>query len=143
MKHLNSFHGSVTACLINMGLDSVKVLDAVNAFIGGIEADPTRTATKAGAKLTGTVTTKGVDKRVVTIRETEKRVAKVGYGPVPALYAINSAMVELTDRHGVTVAVSELPPEVETWLRRDSFKAKIRHAPSDVMTEVVPVHPGA
>jgi len=143
MKHLNSFHDSVTACLIGMGLDSVKVLDAVNAFIGGISADPSRTDTKATAKLTGKVTSKGVDKREVTIRETEKRVAKVGYGPVPALYAINSAMAELTDRHGVTVAVTELPAEVETWLRRDSFKSKVRHAPSETMAEAVPVHPGA
>jgi len=135
MKHLESFHGSVTAALVRMGLDSKKVLDGVNSWIGSIEADPEKTTTKAGAKLTGQVTTKGVDKRVVTIRESEKRQSKQAYGPAAALYALNTAMKELTERHGITATIEEFPAEVHVYVNRDTWKVKARKAPSDTIVE--------
>lgn len=100
------------------------VLDAVNAFVGEVEALPEDVNVKAKAKLSGKVTTKGEDKRVVTITESEKRKAKVKHCAQSALYALSTALDELTDRHGVAVGEIELPYEIAEWADRDTWRVK-------------------
>lgn len=127
MKQLNTFNGAVTKAIHGMGLDSLKVLTAVNAWVGQQNAGDSegdKVTVEAGAKLSGSVTKKGEDKRVITIRETEKRSAKRQWTWQGGLYALSSACDDLVNRHGVTLEVTELSPEIAKALDRDTFKAK-------------------
>ena len=127
MKQLTSFNGAVTSILHSLGLSSVKVLHAVNAWVGQQNAGDDagdKVTIEAGAKLSGTVTKKGEDKRVVTIRETEKRSVKRAWTWQGGLYALSSACDDLVNRHGVSLTVTELPAEIEKAIRRESFMAK-------------------
>lgn len=126
MKHLDSFNGAITSAFLRLAIDSRMVLDAVNAFVGEVkpdENDPKAVKVTAKAKLSGKLTEKS-DKRVVTITESEKRKAKVRHCAQSALYALSTALDELTDRHGVTVGEIELPVEIETWANRPTWKVK-------------------
>ena len=123
MKHLSSFNGAIISAFFCFNVDSRMVLDAVNAFVGEVEALPEDVNVKAKAKLTGKLTEKS-DKRVVTITESEKRKAKVKHCAQSALYALSTALDELTDRHGVTVGEIELPYEIAEWADRDTWRVK-------------------
>ena len=123
MNKLNCFNSAVSAALIRNGYDSAKVLSAVNAVVCGIESRSDKTKVTSKATLAGRITEKAGDKRTVTIRESEKRQsAAIAYSPQLALYALSSACDQLTDRHVVSLEIEEFPPEVETWLSRDSFR---------------------
>ena len=123
MKPIKNWNGALTSYFHKAGLDSVKVLDAVNAWVGQVNHDADKTEVKSTAKLTGKLTEKK-DGRVVTIRDTEKYVAKAEYCAQSALYAFNTAVTELVDRHGAVVEIAELPEAAAVWVQRDSFRAK-------------------
>jgi len=124
MKHLSSFNGAITSAFLRLNVNSCMVLDAVNAFVGEVKPEADDVSIKAKAKLSGKVTTKGEDKRVVTITEREKRKAKVKHCAQSALYALSTALDELTDRHGVMIGEIELPYEIAEWADRDTWRVK-------------------
>jgi len=141
MKELASFNGAVTAAIHNLGLNSRKVLNAVNAWVGSLEvSDAPESKDKvditAKAKVSGKVTAKGDDKRVVTITESEKRKVVRKHCWQGALYALSTACDEMTDRHGVVLEISAFSPEIESALVRDSFRDK---APVPVEPAPTPV----
>lgn len=125
MKRLDTFNGAVTAVIHGMGLSSVKVLNAVNAWVGNVnigDSDKDEVKVDAGAKLSGSVTKKGEDKRVITIRESEKRTAKRSWTWQGGLYALSTACDDLVNRHGVALIVTELPQEIAKAIDRESLK---------------------
>lgn len=127
MKQLTSFNGAVTAALLSLGLNSSKVLVAVNSWVGQQNAGDgkdDKVTVDAGAKLSGRVTEKNGDKRIITIKETEKRVAKRVWTWQGGLYALSSACDEMVDRHGVALTISEFPKEIEAQILRDTFRDK-------------------
>ena len=129
MKELASFNGAVTAAIHSLGLNSRKVLNAVNAWVGSLEvSDSPESKDKvditAKAKLSGKVTAKGDDKRVITIVESEKRKVVRKHTWQGALYALSTACDELVERHGITLEISTFSPEIESALSRDSFRDK-------------------
>lgn len=133
MKQLSAFNGAVTAVLLSLNLNSSKVLTAVNSWVGqqnAGEGKDDKVTVEAGAKLSGKVTEKNGDKRVITIKETEKRVAKRSWTWQGGLYALSTACDEMIDRHGVVLAISELPREIEVQVCRDTFRDKPEPAPA-------------
>lgn len=134
MKHMDSFNGAITSALHRLGLDSKMVLDAVNAFIGNVEADAAKTKTTGKASLTGKLTEKS-DTRKVTIRESEKRQAEVRVCAQSRLYALSCDLDKLTDRHEMSVGEITLPTEVEAWCNRDSWKLPELKAKQDEKRE--------
>lgn len=125
MKKLESFNGAVTSAIHRLGLDSVKVLNAVNGWVGQVnvgDGKDDKVDVTAKAKLSGKVTSKSGDKRVVTITESEKRVAKRAWCWQGGLYSLSTACDELVDKHGVALEVTELSPEIEKEIDRDSFR---------------------
>lgn len=135
MKQLETFNGAVTSCLHEMGLSSVKVLNAVNAWVGSVnigDGQADKVDVTAGAKLSGSVTKKGEDKRVITIKESEKRTAKRSWTWQGGLYALSTACDDLVNRHGVALTVSELPQEIAKAIDRDTFKTAKAPAPEAI-----------
>ena len=118
MKHVDAFHGSITRRLTEMGLDSKAVLNACNAFRGSVKADPEKTTAKTETKLAGAVTTKGVDNRRLTFKDSivEKAQTEKGSVPMPGRLLAFSDALKALDKFGATLAVSSLDTEVEEWL---------------------------
>lgn len=132
MKHLDYFNGAITRYFTSVSIDSRLVLNAVNAWVGEVEHNPDDSKITAKAKLSGKISAKGVDKRVVTITETEKRKAKTTAKPQGLLYALSTELDTLTEKHGVCVEIGELPSEIAEWAIRDSWVTK---AAREHMTE--------
>lgn len=131
MKHINSFHGSITALLTRLGLDSKEVLNACNAYRGAVKASEAPEVTSE-TKLTGRINKNGDDKRTLSFTDKEKTVAKkVSYSAPGALIALSDELRRVTEKHGATIVLEEFPAEIADWLNRDTFKAK-----SEVKTEV-------
>lgn len=139
MKPIECFNGAVTSVLHNLGLDSVKVLNAVNSWVGEInhgEGKDDTIKVSTGAKVSGMVTKKAGDKRIVTITESEKRVAKRAWTWQGALYALSTACDDMVARHGVCIEVTELPAEVREKVCRPSFEAQREPIPEPAPTTV-------
>lgn len=133
MKHVNQFNGAITRTLTKMGLDSGKVLAACNAWRGGVkankDADNVKIDVASETKLTGAITKKGQDNRKLTVRDTEKTAVKsLSYSAPGALLALSDALTALTDRHGITLEVTELPVDVVNWLDRETFRPETEKA---------------
>lgn len=133
MKHINSFHGSISALLLSKGLDSKQVLSACNAYRGSVRADAEKTKIVSETKLTGKLTDKA-DGRRLTFSDKERYSSKTEKGEVPApglLVALSDALLKLTEVHGATVALNEFSLEIEGWLyaKREAFALPQAPAP--------------
>lgn len=120
---IESFHGSVTANLVSRGLDSAKVLNAVNSWVGEQKSEMVKDDAKA--KMAGKET-KGGDKRVIRIDRITKTRVETALCPQGMLYAFNDEFGAVADKYNVRSEVIELPPMVETWLtnKADSFRKR-------------------
>jgi len=134
MKHVESFHGAVTACLVSMGLDSSKVLAACNAWRGSVLADSAETKTEA--KLSGKVTTKGDKRRLAIHDRTTEKAKDLRYAAAGALLALSDELRKLTERHGARVTLEALPEEIVDWVSRDTFRPDSAPAPVPVAASV-------
>jgi hypothetical protein len=108
-----------------MGLDSKVVLDACNAWRGSIKAESDRTKVTSEVKLGGRVLKDGEDKRTLAVKDSIKETAKVGYRPEGALVSLSDALRVLSERHDASVKLIEFPPEITSWLDRDTFKVVV------------------
>jgi hypothetical protein len=123
MKHVRSFNGSITSALLALGLDSVKVLEAANAWRGSVKGQSPDT--KCVTKLVGKVGAKS-DNRYLSLTDSEKQKAKTAKGDVPAvgrLVALSDALSEVTDKFGASIPAVTLPDDIIDWLESvESFK---------------------
>lgn len=118
MKHVESFHPSITLALHNLGLDSKAVLNAVNAWRGSVKADPSKTKSEGTTKISGQVTSKGKDNRQIKMVDkiTEKSETEKGEVPMPGrLLAFSDALKSL-DKFGNVLKVVGFEPELGEWL---------------------------
>lgn len=121
MKHISSFHGSVTALLVKLGYDSSAVLQACNAWRGSIKAE--NEETKSEVKLSGKVNANGDDKRKLSaIDRTVGKAKDIVYSAAGGLIALSDELRRVTERHGATVVLTEFPEAIADWLDRDTFR---------------------
>ena len=121
MKHVQSFHGSVTALLTKQGYDSVAVLAACNAWRGSIKSG--EETAKSEVKLSGQITAKGIDNRKLSATDKITVKAKeIGYTAAGALLALSDDCRRMTEKHGATMVLTGFPETVEEWLDRDTFR---------------------
>ena len=121
MKHVQSFHGSVTALLTRLGYDSAAVLAACNAWRGSIKSGTEEA--KSEVKLAGRINAKGDDKR--TLSATDKVTVKakgIGFNAAGGLLALSDELRRVTEKHGATIVLTEFSEEIADWLDRETFR---------------------
>ena len=122
LTKIECFHGGITKLLTDAGLDSRKVLNAVNSWVG--EQSVEERGSKQTAKLSGTVLKSGEDRRKIVIDQTVKRRAASKVTPQGTLYAFSEEVGKVADKYGVALMPCEFPPIVNDWLsaKAESFK---------------------
>jgi len=121
MKHVKSFHGAVSAALLKMDVDAVKVLEAVNAWRGSVKGEEN---TESRCKITGKVSKKGEDNRRFALTDKTKEAYKSEKGgvvPQSVILSVSDALHKITDDLGACVGEVSLPHEITWWLQKSAF----------------------
>lgn len=120
MKHISSFHGSITAFLTRSGYRSSAVLQACNAWRGSQKGEEAKSTGKVS--LSGKVTEKGKDNRKLTVTDNVTHKAeKLAYSAPGALIALSEELEKVQAKHGVSIELAQLPQEIAVWLDRPTF----------------------
>lgn len=123
MNKIGSFYGGISAYLLGQGLDSVRILNAVNSWVGeqSPNADKTKVASKA--TLSGKILKSGEDKRRITISDSRKESTQTKATPQGILYAFDSSLRQIAEKFEVSLPVEELPLDVRLWIdSKESFR---------------------
>ena len=137
LNKIPCFHAGISRLLLEMGLDSKKVLNAVNSWVG--EQTVEDRDSRQTAKLSGKVLKSGEDRRMIVIDQTVKRRASGMVTPQGQLYAFSEEVEKLATKYGVSLLPMEFPAMVNTWLgaKAVSFKLEPKEAKQE-SKEVTP-----